>query len=142
MLTSAADKSELLLRLMSIVSHQLVMLLTSITNSIKDVLQAFAENMLLCGGGSGIPGLHALFAAEMQSVSPPSLQPTICSCPDYMPENTLRYSSWMGAAILSKVRAVQDAAGIKLLRHGRSGAAYEACLHHDSKWKHAVCSFK
>lgn len=65
--------------------------------------KAFAENMLLCGGGSGIPGLHALFAAEMQSVSPPSLQPTICSCPDYMPENTLRYSSWMGAAILSKL---------------------------------------
>ena len=67
------------------------------------VMQAFAENMLLCGGGSRVPGLSAKFAAEVQSVSPPSLQPAMCTCPDYMPEKTLHYSSWMGAAILSKV---------------------------------------
>ena len=66
-------------------------------------LQAFAENMLLCGGGSSIPELGTKFVAELQSVSPPSLQPAMCSCPDYMPEHTLKYSSWMGAAILSKV---------------------------------------
>ncbi|KAL3132514.1 hypothetical protein ABBQ32_009057 [Trebouxia sp. C0010 RCD-2024] len=65
--------------------------------------KAFAENMLLCGGGSRVPGLSAKFAAEMQSVSPPSLQPAMCNCPDYMPEKTLHYSSWMGAAILSKL---------------------------------------
>lgn len=66
-------------------------------------MQAFAENMLLCGGGSRVPGLSAKFAAEMQSVSPASLQPAMCTSPDYMPEKTLHYSSWMGAAILSKV---------------------------------------
>ena len=68
------------------------------------VLQAFAENVLLCGGGSSIPGIDAKFAAELQSVSPPSLPPAMCSCPDYMPDHTPKYSSWMGAAILSKVR--------------------------------------
>ena len=66
-------------------------------------VQAFAENMLLCGGGSSIPGLGGQFAAEVQAVCLPSLQPAMCTCPDYMPESTLRYSSWMGAAILSKV---------------------------------------
>lgn len=66
-------------------------------------MQAFAENMLLCGGGSRVPGLSAKFAGEMQSVSPASLQPAMCTSPDYMPEKTLHYSSWMGAAILSKV---------------------------------------
>lgn len=65
--------------------------------------KAFGENMLLCGGGSRVAGLSAKFATEMQSVSPPSLQPAMCSCPDYMPERTLHYSSWMGAAILSKL---------------------------------------
>ena len=65
--------------------------------------QAFAENILLCGGGSGFPHLGTKFVTELQSVSPPSLQPAMCSCPDYMPEHTLKYSSWMGAAILSKV---------------------------------------
>lgn len=65
--------------------------------------KAFAENMLLCGGGSSIPELGTKFVAELQSVSPPSLQPAMCSCPDYMPEHTLKYSSWMGAAILSKM---------------------------------------
>ncbi len=68
-------------------------------------LQAFAENMMLCGGGSSIPEISAKFVAGLQSVSPPSLQPAMCSCPDYMPDHTLKYSSWMGAAILSKVCA-------------------------------------
>ena len=66
-------------------------------------MQAFAENVLVCGGGSAVTGLGAAVVAEMQSVSTPSLQPTLCSCPDYMPEHTLKHSSWMGAAILSKV---------------------------------------
>lgn len=77
--------------------------------------------MLLCGGGSRVPGLSAKFAAEMQSVSPPSLQPAMCSCPDYMPEKTLHYSSWMGAAILSKVRVT----------HGTlAGGQLSECLAH------------
>ena len=96
------------------------------------MLQAFAENILLCGGGSGIAGLHALFAAEMQTVSPPSLQPTMCSCPDYMPESTLRYSSWMGAAILSKVRPVQGATVIILLCHDKCSGAHEVYQHDDN----------
>lgn len=76
------------------------------------MLQAFAENILLCGGGSCIPDLSTRFVTELQSVAPPSLQPAMCPCPDYMPEHTLKYSSWMGAAILSKVgllQAINDA---------------------------------
>lgn len=65
--------------------------------------KAFAENILLCGGGSCIPDFGTRFVTELQSVSPPSLQPAMCPCPDYMPEHTLKYSSWMGAAILSKM---------------------------------------
>ena len=70
-------------------------------------LQAFAENVLVCGGGSAVTGLGAAIVAEMQSVSTPSLQPALCSSPDYMPEHTLKHSSWMGAAILSKVRSIK-----------------------------------
>ncbi len=76
------------------------------------MLQAFAENILLCGGGSCIPDLGTRFVTELQSVSPPSLQPAMCPCPDYMPEHTLKYSSWMGAAILSKVCLLQTTNGI------------------------------
>lgn len=92
-------------------------------------VQAFAENVLVCGGGSAVTGLGAAVVAEMQSVSTPSLQPALCNCPDYMPEHTLKHSSWMGAAILSKVTmtTVNDCKMI-----GMQGIAYvqiETCYH-------------
>lgn len=94
-------------------------------------LQAFAENVLLCGGGSRVPGLEAKFLTGLQSVSPPSMPPAMCSCPDYMPENTLKYSSWMGAAILSKVCrsaiAAQTDQSMSVREHGQ--VLQESCWH-------------
>ena len=94
----------------SVASHPasgkiLILLSTYADCTLIWLLQAFAENIMVCGGGSAASGLGAQIVADMQSVSTPSLQPALCSCPDYMPEHTLKHSSWMGAAILSKVTA-------------------------------------
>ncbi len=39
----------------------------------------------------------------MRQLLPPSLQPIGTTVPEYMPDKTLRYSAWMGGAVLSKV---------------------------------------
>ncbi|KAK9820164.1 hypothetical protein WJX72_006966 [[Myrmecia] bisecta] len=65
--------------------------------------KACLETMLVCGGGSGVPGLLPRLHKEMTALCPPSLQPQFCTCPGYMPEHTFKYSVWMGGAILSKV---------------------------------------
>eukprot|EP00884_Botryococcus_braunii_P003669 jgi/Botrbrau1/13302/Bobra.27_2s0021.1 len=64
--------------------------------------KAALEAILICGGGSCVPGLSARLLAEMKELCPPSVLPALLTVPEYMPENTLRYSVWMGGAIVSK----------------------------------------
>ncbi|CAM6095009.1 unnamed protein product [Calypogeia fissa] len=61
------------------------------------------ENIVLCGGTSTLPGFEARFQKEASVLGTPSVRPTLIKPPEYMPENTMRYSAWMGGAILAKV---------------------------------------
>ncbi|GBG62074.1 hypothetical protein CBR_g28550 [Chara braunii] len=60
------------------------------------------ENIVLCGGGSVIPGLDSRFLREISVLAPPSMRPAVVKPPDYMPENTVKYSAWIGGSILAK----------------------------------------
>ncbi|MCO5612971.1 hypothetical protein L7F22_067244 [Adiantum nelumboides] len=61
------------------------------------------ENIVVCGGTSTMPGFDARFQKEANLLATPSVRPSLVKPPEYMPENTLRYSAWMGGAILAKV---------------------------------------
>jgi len=62
------------------------------------------ENIVVCGGGSAVPGLAQRCVADMRALLPASATPAIVACPEYMPAKTLQRSVWMGGAILAKVR--------------------------------------
>ncbi|XP_024359893.1 actin-related protein 7 isoform X3 [Physcomitrium patens] len=61
------------------------------------------ENIVLCGGTSMIRGLDSRFQKEAVLVANPSVRPSLIKPPEYMPDNTLINSAWMGGAILAKV---------------------------------------
>lgn len=61
------------------------------------------ENIVLCGGTTTMPGFDVRFQKEVSLLATPSIRPALVKPPEYMPENTLRYSAWMGGAILAKV---------------------------------------
>lgn len=61
------------------------------------------ENIVVCGGTATMPGFDARFQKEANLLATPSVRPALVKPPEYMPENTLRYSAWMGGAILAKV---------------------------------------
>lgn len=61
------------------------------------------ENIVLCGGTSAMAGLDARFQKEAVLVANPSVRPSLIKPPEYMPDNTLNNSAWMGGAILAKV---------------------------------------
>jgi actin-related protein len=50
-----------------------------------------------------VPGLDQRFVNELADLAPTSMRPALVKPPEYMPENTLKYSSWTGGAILAKV---------------------------------------
>lgn len=61
------------------------------------------ENIVLCGGTSTMTGLDTRFHKEAVLLANPSVRPSLIKPPEYMPENTMRNSAWMGGAILAKV---------------------------------------
>lgn len=61
------------------------------------------ENIVLCGGTSMMAGLDARLHKEAILLANPSVRPSLIKPPEYMPENTLINSAWMGGAILAKV---------------------------------------
>jgi actin-related protein len=70
--------------------------------------QSLLENILVCGGAGTAPGLGPRLLREVCAVSPPSVQPSLCPVPEYMPSHTLRAAAWMGGAVLSKVVFAQN----------------------------------
>ncbi|KAK9819458.1 hypothetical protein WJX74_007996 [Apatococcus lobatus] len=70
--------------------------------------KACLETLLVCGGGSSIPGIIRRLVSELHQLCPPSITPQPVTCPEYMPEQSVRYSSWMGGAILSKIAFQQN----------------------------------
>ena len=65
--------------------------------------QAAMESLLLCGGGSMVPGLSGRLVREVRGRAPASSAPQMLPLPEYMPATTSRYANWMGGAVLAKV---------------------------------------
>ncbi|CAI5497045.1 unnamed protein product [Closterium sp. Naga37s-1] len=65
--------------------------------------RAALESIAVVGGGSCVKGLVDRFQSEVQMAVSPSLQPTVVRAPDYMPDNTARYASWYGGAIVARI---------------------------------------
>eukprot|EP01018_Ginkgo_biloba_P002499 Gb_02989 [translate_table: standard] len=61
------------------------------------------ENTVLCGGTAAMSGFDERFQKEAIVASSPSIRPALVKPPEYMPENMLRNSAWLGGAILAKV---------------------------------------
>ena len=65
--------------------------------------QAAVENLLVCGGGSAVPGLGQRLVRELHSQLSGNATPKLVQLPEYLPPHTLACASWMGGAVLSKV---------------------------------------
>ncbi|PRW56504.1 actin-related 7 [Chlorella sorokiniana] len=81
------------------------------------------EGMMLCGGGSSIPGLAARLLREMRGLAPQSIAPGIYGVPDYMPEATLRHAAWMGGAVLARVSFSQSGGFLTKADYDEAGPA-------------------
>ena len=66
--------------------------------------------MVVCGGGSAVPGIGQKLCRELRQMLPPSMPPCACAVPEYMPPTTLQYAAWFGGAVLSKVMHVRASA--------------------------------
>ncbi|GAB4827761.1 Actin- protein 7 [Ancistrocladus abbreviatus] len=60
------------------------------------------ESTVLCGGTSAMAGFEDRFQKEANLCSS-AIRPTLVKPPEYMPENSSKYSAWIGGAILAKV---------------------------------------
>ena len=65
--------------------------------------QAAVESLLVCGGGSAVPGLAARLVRELHARLLSTTAPKLLQLPEYMPPHTLACASWMGGAVLAKV---------------------------------------
>lgn len=61
------------------------------------------ENTVLCGGTATMFGFEDRFQKEAILASSTSIRPALVKPPEYMSENMLRNSAWIGGAILAKV---------------------------------------
>lgn len=66
------------------------------------------ENILLCGGGSSIPGLQQRFVREMKMLSPLGSAPAVCGVAEYLPAGTQRHAAWAGGAVMARVVQQQN----------------------------------
>ena len=69
----------------------------------KEARKVLAENILVCGGGAGVPGLAQRVLAEVAALAHPALPPSLVHIPDYMPAKTAQRAAWVGGAVLAKV---------------------------------------
>ncbi|KAL3828413.1 hypothetical protein ACJIZ3_017215 [Penstemon smallii] len=60
------------------------------------------ENTVLCGGTASMTGFEGRFQKEA-SLCSSAIRPSLVKPPEYMPDNLLNYSAWVGGAILAKV---------------------------------------
>ncbi|KAK3253619.1 Actin-related protein 7 [Cymbomonas tetramitiformis] len=59
------------------------------------------ESVVLCGGTGVTKGLDSRFQDELNQLAPRPV--SLAKPPEYLPEDTLKYSAWTGGAILAKV---------------------------------------
>jgi len=70
-------------------------------------------NVLLCGGGSRVPGLQARMLRELRTQVAPTNDPALATAPEYLPGggHAARYAAWIGASIMAKVMTAQPHPG-------------------------------
>mmetsp|Transcript_15911 Transcript_15911/g.34353 ORF Transcript_15911/g.34353 Transcript_15911/m.34353 type:complete len:377 (+) Transcript_15911:10-1140(+) len=66
------------------------------------------ESLLVCGGGSGIPGVSGRILKEVKSLAPPSTSLGMCAIPEYLPQRTCKFAAWVGGAVVAKVVLQQN----------------------------------
>lgn len=82
-------------------------LLTFALSSVPDTnaRKLASESLLVCGGGSNVPGLAARVVSEGGGSLPPAHPnpPPLLSVPDYIPAGMAASAAWAGGAILARV---------------------------------------
>lgn len=86
-------------------------------------VQAWLEGMMVCGGGSSVPGLGGRLLKEVRGLTTQQITPLLCSLPEYMPEGTLRHAAWMGGAVLARVAFSQAGGFITKADYEEQGPA-------------------
>lgn len=69
----------------------------------RAVLDAVAVSGLWAGGAGSKAGLDARVLGELEDAMTPSMKPLGTAVPEYMPDRTASFASWIGGSILAKV---------------------------------------
>ncbi|KAK9110349.1 hypothetical protein Sjap_018409 [Stephania japonica] len=77
-------------------------LVRSISSVSSENQRQLLENTVLCGGTASMIGFEERFQKEANLCSS-SIRPSLVKPPEYMPENMIKNSAWLGGAILAKV---------------------------------------
>ncbi|KAK9111454.1 hypothetical protein Scep_018973 [Stephania cephalantha] len=77
-------------------------LVRSISSVSSENQRQLLENTVLCGGTASMIGFEERFQKEAYLCSS-SIRPSLVKPPEYMPENMIKNSAWLGGAILAKV---------------------------------------
>lgn len=81
----------------------------NVNQEVKLLCQAVLESLLVCGGGSIVPGLPQRILRELCAQLPPSTGPALVQAPEYAFEGMLQVAAWTGGAIISKARSAAEA---------------------------------
>lgn len=88
---------------MGLEAHGIVeQLVRSISSVSSENHRQLLENTVLCGGTASMTGFEDRFQKEA-SLCSSAIRPSLVKPPEYMPENLITYSAWVGGAILAKV---------------------------------------
>ncbi|CDP04578.1 unnamed protein product [Coffea canephora] len=88
---------------MGLEAHGIVeQLVRSISTVSSENHRQLLENTVLCGGTASMTGFEDRFQKEA-SLCSSAIRPSLVKPPEYMPENLITYSAWVGGAILAKV---------------------------------------
>jgi actin-related protein 7 len=83
--------------------------MVSLVSGEREWRKTLTEQIFVCGGGSGFPGLGGLIFDDVMTKSHASYKPGLLSIPDYMPSSTMPgCASWFGGALLANVVAGVD----------------------------------
>lgn len=89
--------------IMNLEAHGIVeQLVHSISSVSSENHRQLLENTVLCGGTASMSGFEDRFQKEA-SLCSSAIRPSLVKPPEYMPENLITYSAWVGGAILAKV---------------------------------------
>ncbi|KAI3990968.1 hypothetical protein MKX01_026152 [Papaver californicum] len=77
-------------------------LVRCISNLSSENHRQLLETTVVCGGTASMVGFEERFQKEANLCSS-AIRPSLVKAPEYMPENMVKNSAWMGGAILAKV---------------------------------------